>query len=81
MRAALSLVGLLVVLLIIAVNVRHQLQATRAAMPAPAASTASAPFGGSSSPSVAQFQQELDKTMRQADERAAHAADEADKSN
>jgi hypothetical protein len=48
-------------------------------MPAPGpASGASAPFGGTSSPSVAQFQRELDKTMREVNQRAARSGDEAD---
>lgn len=76
---AFSLLALLVVVAIIGLNVRNSLQATRMAMPAAsAASSASAPFGGTSSPSVAQFQRELDKTMKQVNDRAAHSGDAAD---
>lgn len=80
MRAMFSIVGLLIVLAIVGINVRNQLRATKQQL-APAstsASAASAPFGGTSSPSVAQFQQELDKQMRAAAERAASAGAEAD---
>jgi hypothetical protein len=74
-----SVVGLLVVLAIVALNVRNQLRATRQLAPgAASADAASAPFGGTSSPSVAQFQRELDKQMRAASERAAGPASEAD---
>ena len=70
MRMLFSLLGLVFVVAIIGLNVRNNLRATRLAMPAPAAASgASAPFGGTSSPSVAQFQRELDKTMREADQR------------
>jgi hypothetical protein len=79
MRLLFSLLGLVFVVAIIGVNVRNSLRATRLAMPAPGpASGASAPFGGTSSPSVAQFQRELDKTMREVNQRAAHSGDEAD---
>jgi hypothetical protein len=79
MKAMFSLVGLLVVLAIVGINMRNHLRAVRQLAPAPAgAEAASAPFGGTSSPSVAQFQQELDKQMRSASDRAASAASEAD---
>ena len=79
MKAMFSLVGLLVVLAIVGINVRNHLRAVRQLAPAPAsAEAASAPFGGASSPSVAQFQQELDKQMRNASERAAGAGSGAD---
>ena len=78
MRASLSIVGLLVVLAIIALSVRNQLHALRQAAPGSTSASASAPFGGTSSPSVAQFQQELDRTMRDAGARAASAGAEAD---
>jgi hypothetical protein len=81
MKGMLSLVGLLVVLAIVGISVRNQLRAVRPSAPVPAsasAEAASAPFGGTSSPSVAQFQQELDKQMRNASERAASAGGEAD---
>jgi hypothetical protein len=79
---AFSLLALVFVVAIIGVNVRNELRATRGAMSASAAadaaSTASAPFGGTSSPSVSQFQHELDATMRQVNARAARSGDEAD---
>ena len=80
MKALFSIIGILLVLAIVGLNVRNQLRATRQQL-APAstsASAASAPFGGTSSPNVAQFQQELDKQMRAASERAASAGTEAD---
>ncbi|HEY9026867.1 MAG TPA: hypothetical protein VIP05_21420 [Burkholderiaceae bacterium] len=76
-----SIAALLLVLAIVAINVRNQLHAARQLAPRAAASSsqaASAPFGGTSSPSVAQFQQELDKQMKAAAERAASAGAEAD---
>ena len=68
MRAMLTFGSLLIVLAVIALSVRSQLQASKRFLPsATAASDASsAPFGGSSSPSVAQFQRELDKTLGEA---------------
>ena len=79
MRAMFSLIGLVVVLAIVGINVRNHLRAVRQLAPGPAsAEAASAPFGGTSSPSVAQFQQELNTQMRNASGRAASAASEAD---
>lgn len=78
MKVMFSVLGMLVVLAIVLVNVRNQLHAAKLDAPAAAASSASAPFGGTSSPSVAQFQQELDKQMRNAADRAASAGGEAD---
>lgn len=79
LKAILGFVSLLVVLAIVAVNARNQLRAVRPPAPASApADAASAPFGGTSSPSVAQFRRELDKTMRESAERAASAGAEAD---
>lgn len=78
MRGIVSLVGLVIVLAIVGINVRNELRAQKALIvPAAAApGAASAPFGGTSSPSVAQFQQELDKAMRgSADSTAARASD------
>ena len=80
MRALLTFGSLLIVLAVVALSVKSQLQANKrflasAPAPAPAASgAASAPFEGSSSPSVAQFQRELDKTLR---ETARHRDDQA----
>jgi hypothetical protein len=74
-RGIFSLVALVVVLAIVAVNVRNELHAQKALLPA-AAGAASAPFGGTSSPSVAQFQQELNKALQNsADSNGARASD------
>jgi hypothetical protein len=76
MRALLTFASLLIVLAVIAVSVRSQLRADKRFLPAAAAASgaSSAPFGGSSSPSVAQFQRELDKTLSEA---ASHREAEA----
>jgi len=68
MRALLTVASLLIVLAVVAVTVRGQLRADKRFLPAAAAASgaSSAPFGGSSSPSVAQFQRELDKTLSEA---------------
>ncbi len=83
MKAIFSFASLLIVLAVVAVTVRNELRATRQLLPEPAGAasdtaSASAPFGGSSSPSVSQFQRELDKTMRSAADRAASAGGAAD---
>ena len=81
MRVMFSVLGMLVVLAIVLINVRNQLHAAKLDARASAdasSAAASAPFGGTSSPSVAQFQQELDKQMRNAADRAASAGGEAD---
>jgi len=77
-RAAFGILGLVVVLAIVGINLRNNLRAAKAVMPVPAASASSAPFDGSSSPNVAQFQQELDRQMKAANERAASAGGAAD---
>ncbi len=75
MRAMLTFASLLIVLAVVALAMRSQLQASKRFLPASAASdAASAPFGGSSSPSVAQYQRELDKAMKA---EAQHTADQA----
>ncbi len=68
MRALLTVSSLLIVLAVVAVTVRSQLRADKRLPPATAAASdaSSAPWVGSSSPSVAQFQHELDKTLSQA---------------
>jgi hypothetical protein len=82
MRAFLSIASLLIVLAIVAVSVRSQLQASKRYLPSAAAASdaSSAPFGGSSSPSVAQFQGELDKALkadaRHTDDAAASAGED-----
>jgi hypothetical protein len=72
----LTFASLLIVLAVVALSVRGQLQASKRFLPAPAAASdaSPAPFGGSSSPSVAQYQRELDKAMKAA---AQHTADQA----
>jgi hypothetical protein len=75
MRALLTFGSLLIVLAVIALSVRSQLQASKRFLPPAAASDASsAPFGGSSSPSVAQYQRELDQAMKAS---AQHTDDQA----
>ena len=68
-----SLVLLLIVLGCIGLTVRSQLQASKRFLP-PAAAASSAPFGGSSSPTVSEYQRELDKAMKAATQ---HTADQA----
>jgi hypothetical protein len=76
MRAVLTFASLLIVLAVVALSMRSQLQADKRFLPSPAAAAdaSSAPFGGSGSPTVAQYQRELDKAMK-AD--AQHTADQA----
>ena len=76
MRAMLTFASLLIVLAVVALTMRSQLQASKRFLPASTAASdaSSEPFGGSSSPSVAQYQRELDKAMK-AD--AQHTADQA----
>jgi hypothetical protein len=85
MRAMFSLVALLIVALIVGLNVRNELRATKGLLPASgapsanaASDAASAPFGGTSSPSVAQYQRELDRAMRDSAAHTASAAADAD---
>ena len=82
MRAMLTYGSLLIVLAIVALLAGNQLRANKRLLStAPAVSDASsAPFGGSSSPTVAQYQRELDKAMkasaRHTDEQAASAGED-----
>lgn len=79
MRAMLTIGSLLIVLAIIGLALRSQLQASKRFLPSAAVSDASsAPFGGSRAPTVAQFQRELDKTMQQAAQQSAERAATAD---
>ena len=77
MRGIFSLLGLVIVLAIIGINVRNEMRANKALLPhaATASDAASAPFGGTSSPSVAQFQAELNKAVQDS---AAHSANRAE---
>ena len=84
MRALLTFGGLLVVLAIIALTARHQLDTNRRFLPgaASAASGASSePFGGATQVTPAQYQQELNKVLRegaqQGADRAASAGDDS----
>ena len=82
MRAMLTFGSLLIVLGVIALTVRNQLQASKRFLPSASAASdaSSAPFGGSSSPTVSQYQRELDKAMKAAsrhtDEQAASAGED-----
>jgi hypothetical protein len=75
-RALLTFAALLIVLAVIALSARSQLQANKRFLPdADAASqAASAPFGGSSQPTPAQLQRELEKTLREGAQRGAERA-------
>ena len=76
MRAMLTYGSLLIVLAVVALTVRSQLQANRRFLPSASAASdaSSAPFGGSTSPTVSQYQRELDKAMKAS---AQHTADQA----
>jgi hypothetical protein len=75
MRAMLTFGSMLIVLAVIALSMRHQLQAEKRFLPSVAASgAASAPFRGSNSPAVSQYQRELDQAMKAATQ---HTADQA----
>ena len=81
MRALLTYGSLLIVLAVVALSVRTQLQASRRAVPSAAASdAASTPFNGTPQNQVSQYQRELDKAMKAAsrhtDEQAASAGED-----
>ena len=81
MRAMLTFGSLLIVLAVIALSVRTQLQADRRFLPSAAASgAASGPFNGTPQNQVSQYQRELDKAMKAAarhtDEQAASAGED-----
>ena len=80
MRGLLTFASLLVVLGIVVVSVKHQLQASRQLLPggAPTAAGASAPYGGASQPSVAQYQRELDRALQAGVAERASAAEAAE---
>jgi len=83
-RAVFTFASLLFVLLIVVVAVKHQLQASRQLLPGantPAAAGASAPFGGASQPSVAQYQRELDHALKQGMAGRASSSEEAEASH
>ena len=81
MRAMLTFGSLLIVLGVIALSVRTQLQANRRFLPSAAASgAASGPLAGTPANQVSQYQRELDKAMKAAarhtDEQAASAGED-----
>jgi len=82
MRAFFSIASLLIVLGVILVAVKHQLRASQAYLPSHEApvGAASEPFGGASQPSVAQFQRELDRTLKEGVAARASAAEAAESS-
>jgi hypothetical protein len=80
MRAVFSIVSLVVVVAVIAIAAKHQLAASRQlrATPESSAADAAAPFGGASQPTPAQFQRELERTLREGAEKRASAAEAAE---
>ena len=81
MRAMLTFGSLLIVLAVIALSMRAQLQANRRFLPSGAASdAASGPLVGTPVNQVSQYQRELDKAMKAAarhtDEQAASAGED-----
>ena len=81
MRAMLTYGSLLIVLAIIALSMRTQLQANKRVLPSAAASgAASDPFAGTPQNQVSQYQRELDQAMKAAarhtDEQAASAGED-----
>jgi hypothetical protein len=75
MRAMLTFASLLIVLAIIAVSVRSQLNANKRFVPSAAASdAASGALAGSPQNQVSQYQRQLDEAMKAA---AQHTADQA----
>ena len=71
MRAMLTFGSLLIVLAVVALSMRTQLQADKRFLPSPAASGAQA---GAPANQVSQYQRELDAAMKAA---AQHTADQA----
>ena len=81
MRAMLTFGSLLIVLAVIALSMRTQLQANRRFLPSAAASdAASGPLVGTPANQVSQYQRELDKAMKAAarhtDAQAASAGED-----
>jgi septal ring-binding cell division protein DamX len=75
MRAMLTFGSLLIVLAVIAVSVRSQLQANKRFLPASAASdAASGALSGSAQNQASQYQRQLDAAMKAG---AQHTADQA----
>jgi hypothetical protein len=64
MKALFSIASLVVVLCIVLVAMQHQLRAARlAGATAPQAADASAPYGGASRPTPAQYERELHRAL------------------
>jgi hypothetical protein len=80
MRAIFSIASLVIVLCVIAVSVQHQLHASRQFLPSAEAAGASAPFGGASQPNVAQYQRELERTLKEGAAKRATSTDAAETS-
>ena len=82
MRAMLTFGSLLIVLAVIALSLRHQLQANRRFLPSATAASdaASGVLVGTPANQVSQYQRELDKAMKAAarhtDEQAASAGED-----
>jgi len=76
MRAFLTLGSLLIVLAVVALSVRSQLQANKRFLPSTAAASgvASMPLNGSPQQVMSQYQRELDQAMKAG---AQHTADQA----
>ena len=74
MRAMLTFGSLLIVLAVIAVSVRNELQANKRFLPSAGASAASGPFVGTPQNQVSQYQHAVEQAMK-AD--AQHTADQA----
>lgn len=74
MRAMLTFGSLLIVLAVVAVSLRTQLQANKRFLPSAASGAASEASGGAPANQVSQYQRDLDAAMKAA---AQHTADEA----
>ena len=81
MRAIFSIASLVIVLCVIAVAVQHQLRASRQYLPTAAApAEATAAFAGASQPTAAQYQRELERTLKAGAAQRGAATDAAETS-
>jgi hypothetical protein len=80
MRALFSIASLVIVLCIVMIAVQHQLRAARPFLPTGTAAAAgsSAPFGGASQPSVAQYQREVNRVLNEGAAARASAVEAAE---
>jgi hypothetical protein len=78
MRAIFSIASLVIVLCVIAITVQHQLRASRQFVPSSVPAEAAAAFGGASQPDAAQYQRELERTLKEGAARRATATDAAE---